>query len=50
MVIFYKTCKKCNEIQLAKKMDLNKWKTKNIKAWLELEPNFNGAATPQSSE
>ena len=28
MVIFYKTWKKCHEIQLAKnKMDLNKWGT-----------------------
>ena len=31
-------------------MDLNKSKMKNIKAWLELEPNFSGVATPQSSE
>ena len=31
-------------------MDLNKSKMKNIKAWLELEPNFPGVATPQSSE
>ena len=31
-------------------MDLNKSKTKNIKAQLELEPNFPGVATPQSSE
>ena len=41
MVIFYKTWKKCHEIQF-KKMDLNKWKMRNIKAWLELEPNFPG--------
>ena len=34
-----------------KKKDLNKSKIKkNIKAWLELEPNFPGVATPQSSE
>ena len=33
-----------------KKMHLNKSKTKNIKAQLELEPNFPGVATPQSSE
>ena len=32
------------------KMDFNKSKMKNIKAWLELEPNFPGVATPQSSE
>ena len=53
MVIFYKTWKKCHEIQLTKnKMDLNKSKIKNIKAKLELElePNFPGVATPQSSE
>ena len=25
-------------------MDLNKLKKKNIKAWLELEPNFRGAS------
>ena len=31
-------------------MDLNKSKIKNIEAWLELEPNFPGVATPQSSE
>ena len=31
-------------------MDLNKSKMKNIKAWLDLEPNFPGVATPQSSE
>ena len=31
-------------------MDLNKSNMKNIKAWLELEPNFPGVATPQSSE
>ena len=31
-------------------MDLNKSKMKNIKAWLELEPNFPGVATPQNSE
>ena len=31
-------------------MDLNKSKMKNIKAWLELEPNFHGVATHQSSE
>ena len=31
-------------------MDFNKSKMKNIKAWLELEPNFPGVATPQSSE
>ena len=31
-------------------MDLNKSKMKNIKAELELEPNFSGVATPQSSE
>ena len=31
-------------------MDLNKSKMKNIKAKLELEPNFPGVATPQSSE
>ena len=31
-------------------MDLNKSKIKNIKALLELEPNFSGVATPQSSE
>ena len=31
-------------------MDLNKSKMKNIKAQLELEPNFPGVATPQSSE
>ena len=31
-------------------MDLNKSKMKNIKACLELEPNFPGVATPQSSE
>ena len=51
MVIFYKTWKKCHDIQLTKnKLDLNKLKQKNIKAWLELEPNFPGVATPQSSE
>ena len=51
MVIFYKTWKKCNEIQLTKnKMDLNKSKMKNIKAWLEIKPNFPGVATPLSSE
>ena len=51
MVIFYKTWKKCHEIQLTKnKMDSNKSKMKNIKAWLELEPNFPGVASPQSSE
>ena len=51
MVIFYKTWKKCHEIQLTNnKMDLNKSKMKNIKAYLELEPNFLGVATPQSSE
>ena len=51
MVIFYKIWKKCNEIQLTKtKMDLNKSKMRNIKAELELEPNFPGVATPQSSE
>ena len=33
-----------------KQMDLNKSKMKNIKAKLELEPNFPGVATPQSSE
>ena len=33
MVIFYKTWKKCNKIQLTKnKMDLNKSKMKNTKA------------------
>ena len=32
------------------KMDLNKSKMKNIKAQLELEPDFPGVATPQSSE
>ena len=31
-------------------MDFNKSKMKNIKALLELEPNFPGVATPQSSE
>ena len=31
-------------------MDLNKSKMKSIKAYLELEPNFPGVATPQSSE
>ena len=31
-------------------MDLNKLKMKNIKASLDLEPNFPGVATPQSSE
>ena len=31
-------------------MDLNKSKMRNIKAWLELEPNFPGVATPQSRE
>ena len=37
--------------QLTKnKMDLNKSKMKNIKAQLELEPNFPGVTTPQSSE
>ena len=51
MVIFYKTWKECNEIQLIKnKMDFNKSKMKNIKAKLELEPNFPGVATPQSIE
>ena len=41
----------CHEIQLTKnKMDLNKSKMKNIKAWIEFEPNFPGVATPQSSE
>ena len=51
MVIFYKKLKKCHEIQLTKnKIDLNKSKMKNIKAWLELGPNFPGVATPQSSE
>ena len=30
-------------------MDLNKSKMKNIKAWLELEPNFPLVATPHSS-
>ena len=51
MAIFYKTWKKCNELQLTKnKMDLNKSKMKNIKAKQELEPNFPGVATPQSSE
>ena len=50
MVIFY-TWKFFNEIQLTKnKMDLNKSKMKNIKAWLELKPKFPGIATPQSSE
>ena len=29
-------------------MDLNKSKMKNIKALLELEPNFPGVATPRS--
>ena len=38
-------------MQLTKnKMDLNKPKIKNKKAKLELEPNFPGVATPQSSE
>ena len=51
MVIFYKTWKKCHEIQSTKnKMNLNKSKIKNIKAQLELEPNFPRVATPQSSE
>ena len=51
MVIFYKTLKKCHEIQLTKnKMDLNKSKMKNINAWLELEPNFPGVTTPQTNE
>ena len=31
-------------------MDLNKSNMKNIKAKLELEPNFPGVAAPQSSE
>ena len=31
-------------------MDLNKSKMKNIKAYLQLEPNFPGVATPQRSE
>ena len=31
-------------------MDSNKSKMKNIKAKLQLEPNFPGVATPQSSE
>ena len=31
-------------------MDLSKSKTKIIIAWLELELNFSGVATPQSSE
>ena len=31
-------------------MDLNKSKMKNMKAQLELEPNFPGVATPQSRE
>ena len=31
-------------------MELNKSKMKNIKAKLELEPNFPGVATPQKSE
>ena len=51
MVIFYKTWKKCNEIQLTKKqIYLNTSKMKNIKALLELEPNFPGVATPQNRE
>ena len=51
MVIFYKTWKKCNEIQVTRnEMDLHKSKMKNIKAWLEMEPNFPGVATPQSKE
>ena len=51
MVIFYKTWKKYYEIQLTKnKMDFNKSKVKNIKAELELEPNFPGVATLQSRE
>ena len=46
MVIFHETWKKCNEIQLIKNiLDLNKSKTKNIKALLGLEPNFPGVAT-----
>ena len=50
MLIFYKTWKKCNEIQLTKnKMDLNKLKMKNIKAWLEFEPNLPGGRyTPKA--
>ena len=51
IVIFYKTWKKRNEIQLTKnKMDLNKSKMKfNIKAKLEHEPNFPawGRCSPQ---
>ena len=31
-------------------MDLNKSKMKNIKALLEVEPNFPGVATPQTNE
>ena len=31
-------------------MDLNKSKMKNIKAKLEIEPNFPRVATPQNSE
>ena len=42
---------KCNVIQSTiNKMDVNKSKMKNIKAQQELEPNFPGVATPQSSE
>ena len=33
-----------------KKQNLNKSKMKNIKAYLEFEPNVPGVATPQSSE
>ena len=44
MVIFY-TWKYCIEIHLTKnKMNLNKSKMKNIKAQLELEPNFPATA------
>ena len=50
MATFYNKWKKYREIQLRKaKMDLNKSKLKNIKAYLDLVPNFPGSLLPNAA-